>query len=166
MNREHLLAGFFILVLSSGAWSQGHHEVSPEPSVTTQRSTDLKSEGRKFEKKFSATLEYKQEGCAATLGLVYYQNGPDAHVKSTLENLQCRASSGSYILRIRYIHDEGGLGDVEFEETWSRDDDGDIVSEKDYYVGDDLEIRRVSSSELKCECTEPQLDEPSPAIEP
>ncbi len=161
MNREHLIAGFFILMLSSSAWSQG----AGEASMQIERSTEFKAEGQEFQKKVGVTLEYQQKGCAATLGLEYYQKGPHAHVKSTLKNEQCAASSGSYVLRVRYIPDEGEMGDVEFEETWARDDDADVVTEKDYYVGNDLEIRRVTSARLKCECTEAQSQEQAPASE-
>jgi len=124
------------------------------------------SQGQEFEKKVGVTLEYGQKGCAATLGLEYYQKGTDAHVTSTLNNEQCAASSGSYVLRIRYRPDEGEMGEVEFEETWSRDDDADVVVEKDYFVGEDLEIRRVSSVKLRCTCTETETEtESAPASE-
>jgi len=167
MKRQHLLAGFLLCMLSSSAWSQGHHEAKGEATVKIkQRSIEIKSEGREIQEKWTTTREYEQQGCAATLDLEYYQKGPHGHVKSTLKNEQCASSSGSYVLRIRYLPDEGEMDVVEIEETWSRDDDADIVTEKDYYVGEDLEIRRIKSASLKCECTEPQSGVPSSAGEP
>lgn len=148
-----------LLMLSNNGWSQGNHEATGEASITIERSSEHKAEGKEFEKKVDVTLEYKQKGCAATLGLEYYQRGTDAHVVSTLKNEQCAASSGSYVLRIRYRPDEGEMGDLEFEETWSRDDEADVVVEKDYYVGENLDIRRVSSAKLRCTCTETDTEQ-------
>lgn len=156
---------FLLLMLSNNGWSQGHPEATGEASIKIERSSEHKAEGQKFEKRVGVTLEYGQKACAATLGLEYYQKGTDAHVKSTLKNEQCAASSGSYVIRIRYRPDEGEMGDVEFEETWSRDDDADVVAEKDYFVGEGLEIRRVTSAKLKCECAETEQGELTPTSE-
>ncbi len=156
---------FLLLMLSNSGWSQGHPVATGEASIKIERSSEHKAEGKEYEKKVGVTLEYGQKGCAATLSLEYYQKGTDAHVKSTLQNEQCAASSGSYVIRIRYRPDEGEMGDVEFEETWSRDDDADVVAEKDYFVGEDLEIRRVTSAKLKCACTETEQGELTPTGE-
>jgi len=91
--------------------------------------------------------------CQALLDLEYYQKNTHAYVKATLTNDHCAASSGSYTIRIRYLPDEGEQSQIEFEETWSRDDDADIVTEKEYFVGENLEIRRVSGTKLRCTCT-------------
>jgi hypothetical protein len=153
-----------LLMLSNNGWSQGQTEATGEASVKIERSSEYKAEGREFEKKVGMTLEFEQKGCAATLALEYYQIDTDAHVASTLKNEQCAASSGSYLLRILYRPDEGEMVEVEFEETWSRDDDADVVVEKDYFVGEDLEIRLASSAKLKCTCTETET-ESAPASE-
>lgn len=141
-----------VLMLSNNGWSQGHPDASGEASIKIERSSEHKAEGAEFQKKVPVTLEYHDDACAASLNLEYYQKGAEAHVKSTLINEVCAASSGTYTLRILYLPDEGEMGELEFEESWSRDDDADVVTEKDYLVGDDLEIRRVSSRKLKCEC--------------
>jgi hypothetical protein len=152
-----------LLMLSDTVWSQGNPWASPEPSIKISRSSEHQAEGQEFEKAVPVTLEYQQKGCAASLGLQYYQKGTHAHVTSTLANEQCAASSGSYVIRIRYRPDEGEQGEVQFEETWSRDDAADIVIEKNYFVGDDLEVRRVSSSGLTCVCTAPAETEETDA---
>ena len=90
--------------------------------------------------------------CQVLLDIEYYQKNTHAYVKSTLKNEQCAASSGSYTIRIKYRPDDGDPGQVEFEEIWSRDDDADIVTEKEYFVGENLEIRRVSGTKLRCTC--------------
>ena len=148
-------AVFLSLMLAEAVWSQGHPDASGEASIKIERSTELQAEGKGFEQTVPVKLEYYQGGCAATLGLEYYQKGTHAHVTSTLRNDQCAASSGSYVIRIKYRRDEGGQDEVQYEETWSREDNADVVTEKDYYVGEDLEVRRVSSSQLTCACTDP-----------
>lgn len=147
-----------LLMLSNSGWSQGHPNATGEASIKIERSSEHQAQGQEFEKKVGVTLEYDQKGCAATLSLEYYQKGTDAHVKSTLKNDQCAASSGSYVLRIRYRPQEGEMDGVEYEETWSRDDDADVIVEKDYFVGKDLDIRRVSSAKLRCTCTETETE--------
>lgn len=163
MRKELAAIPLLLLMLSNNGWSQGHPVATGEASVKIERSSEHEAEGKEFEKQVGVTLEYKQKGCAATLGLEYYQKGTDAHVKSTLKNEQCAASSGSYVLRISYRPDEGDMGEVEFEETWSRNDDADVVAEKDYFVGENLDIRRVTSAKLKCVCTETEDGELSPS---
>ena len=159
MRKALVATLLLLLMLSNNGWSQGHTEATGEASIKIERSSEYKAEGQEFEKKVGMTLEYEQKGCAATLGLEYYQKGTDAHVKSTLKNDQCAASSGSYVLRISHRPDEGEMGEVEFAETWSRDDDADVVVEKDYFVGENLDIRRVSSAKLKCVCTETDTEQ-------
>jgi hypothetical protein len=156
-------AAFLLLMLSGNVWSQGHPNATPEKSITIERSSEHRAEGKEFEREVPVKLEYYQEGCAATLGLEYYQKGTHAHVRSTLRNEQCAASSGSYTITIRYRPDEGEQGEVRFEESWSRDDGADVVTEKDYYVGEDLEVRRVSSSNLTCTCTTADEADPEAA---
>ena len=116
--------------------------------------------------KVDLTLEYQKKACSMTLDLEYYQKVSVAQVKSTLQNDECAASWGSYVLRVHYLPDEGQRSTIEFEETWVRDNDNDVVTEKDYYIGEDLEIRRISAARLHCECTRPQSVEPSPNSKP
>ena len=152
MKPTLLPAMLLALFVSSGSLAQGHPDASGEASIVIQRSSEHKAEGKEFHKRVPVTLEYHGGGCAATLGLEYYQKGAEAHVKSTLRNDVCGASSGTYTLRIRYRNDDDVTDKVEFEEAWSRDDDADVISEKDYFVGDDLDIRRVSTRNLTCTC--------------
>ena len=134
-------------------------------ALTTASAASLADERVTTELEFKGTIDVPAppptKSCSATLGLEYYQKGTHASVKSTLENHQCGASSGSYVIRIRYRTDVGDMDSVEFDETWSREDDANIVTEKDYYVGEDLEIRRVSSTRLRCECAERPTESPN-----
>ncbi len=144
-------AAFLMLMPGGDVWSQ-----------------EGRLEGKEYQITVPLEVEYYDDSCAANLGLEYYQKNTHAHVKATLKNTQCGASSGSYTVRILYRPDEGEQGEVQYEETWSRDDDADIVMEKEYYVGENLEVRRVRSSKLTCQCTQVAEDastEAAPADE-
>ena len=43
-----------------------------------------------------------------------------------------------------------------------RSDDADVISEKDYPVGDNIDIVRVKSRKLSCRCEEPQTKDQQP----
>ncbi len=156
------ITALLLMMPSQDVWSQGNPWASPEPSIKISRSSEHKAEGEEFEKKVPVKLEFGDRNCAAQLQVEYYQKATVAHVKSTLSNEQCGASAGTYVIRIRYRPDEGEQGEVRYEESWSRTDSADIVLEKDYYVGDDLEVRRVSPADLKCTCAEIPAADPAP----
>ena len=54
----------------------------------------------------STTIEVEQtlatNACKAELEIEYYQKGSSAHLESTLTNDDCGASSGSYVIQVRY----------------------------------------------------------------
>jgi hypothetical protein len=137
------------LMLSDGVWSQEQTEAS----------------GEKIERTLPVRAENPSQRCESFLELEYYQKNTHAYVKSTLKNDQCAASSGSYVVRIKYRPDEGEQGQIEYEETWSRNDDADIVTEKDYFVGENLDVRRVSGAKLRCTCSTEEAVESEPTSE-
>ena len=152
------LTVFFLVAIfiSVDGLAQGNPEAKGGPSVSTQRSSEYEVESKSFEKYVPVTLEYNTGACSAELFLEYFQKETDAHVKIVLNNEECGASSGNYTIRVRYKDAQGELGLVEFEEAWNRDDDGNVVNEKDYFVGDDIDIVRVNSRRLSCSCKEAQ----------
>jgi len=108
------------------------------------------------------TIEMQQEfetaACQASLEIEYYQKGSSAHVESTLSNDDCGASSGSYVIQVRYRDADGKLLSEDFMETWERLDSSPVVIEKDYFVADAVDIARVRSRKLNCTCAP---DEPT-----
>ncbi len=136
--------------------AQGHYEANPTQTIEIERSSEYKAEGKEFKKVVPVTLEYNTSACKADLSLEYFQKGANAHVKATLSNEQCGASSGNYTVRVQYKEAGGGTKLLEFDETWQRDDNSDVTSEKDYFIGDDIDIRRIKSRNLSCRCDEPE----------
>jgi hypothetical protein len=96
--------------------------------------------------------------CQASLEIEYYQKGSSAHVESTLSNDDCGASSGSYVIQVRYRDADGKLLSKDFMETWERLDSSPVTVEKDYFVADAIDIARVRSRKLNCTCAP---DEPA-----
>jgi len=154
-----LLVAIFI---GSDGLTQGHPDANPTETIKIQRSSEFEVESKTFEKRVPVKLEYDSGSCKAELRIEYLQKNTDAHVKSDLSNEDCGASSGKYRIRIRYKDAEGELGLLEFEETWDRDDNVTVTSEKDYFVGDDIDIIRVNTRGLSCSCKEPSRESEEP----
>ena len=99
-----------------------------------------------------AEHEYSTNACEARLDVEYYQKGDSVHVETFLDNDQCDVSSGSYTLQVRYRGDDGEVRTVEFEERWERSDAEPIRLGRDYYVAENIDVMRVRSRRLRCEC--------------
>ena len=162
MQAKILVVVLLTMFLSTDILAQGHYEAAGEKTIELQRSSEYAAEGKEFEKVVPIKLEYNTDACKADLRLEYFQKGADAHVKSTLSNEECGASSGDYTVRVQYKDSEGESQQVEFEEIWMRSDDADVISEKDYPVGDNIDIVRVKSRKLSCRCEEPQTQDQQP----
>ncbi len=95
---------------------------------------------------------FATNACKAELEIEYYQKGSSAHLESTLTNDDCGASSGSYVIQVRYRGADRQTHSKEFAEAWARTDTAPVLVEKDYYIADDIDIIRVRSRKLKCNC--------------
>ena len=96
--------------------------------------------------------EFATNACKAEIEIEYYQKGSSAHVESTLTNEDCGASSGSYVIQVRYRGADRQTKSKEFAELWERTDTAPVLVEKDYFIADDIDIVRVRSRKLKCAC--------------
>ena len=90
--------------------------------------------------------------CMANLEIEYYQKDSTAHVETVLNNDNCAASAGTYVIQVRYEDAAGEHQSKDFEEFWERDDAEPIVVTKDYFVGHDIDVLRVRSRKLSCTC--------------
>lgn len=99
-----------------------------------------------FEQRFATNV------CKAELEIEYYQKGSSVHVESTLTNADCGASSGSYVIQVRYRGADRQTRSKEFAELWERTDITPVLDVKDYYIADDVDIIRVRSRKLDCSC--------------
>jgi len=110
------------------------------------------------EAELRTTIEMEQafatDACKAEIEIEYYQKGPSAHVESTLTNEDCGASSGSYVIQVRYRGADGQTRSENFAQLWERSDTAPVLAVKDYFIADDIDIVRVRARKLNCTCAE------------
>jgi hypothetical protein len=121
-------------------------------SASAQEDSDEDAE--ETSKPIVLKLDYRSNKCAAHLEIEYFQSGDNARVNASLSNADCAASSGEYTIQVRIRDADSQTQKLEFPETWSRDDNVTIVSARDYFIGDNVDLVRVNSRNLKCRCTE------------
>jgi len=107
---------------------------------------------------FSKTIEMKVEqetvACMASASFDYLQYGPEAEVEATIDNDDCAASSGEFVVvaTIR-VDGEEEPRKLRFPETWRRDDDSPVLLAKRYPIGDNADLRRIRIRKLTCICS-------------
>lgn len=129
--------------------------------VLAQERRALKVEGEaKIE--FKIDLEAKPSEiklCQARVSTEYLQFNTKARVDLTIDNDDCAASSGEYTVRLRTKDENGELKSTEHVESWARDDDVPVESQKTYDIGNNVELIRVSARKLTCVCDEAAPDD-------
>lgn len=109
-----------------------------------------------------ATIEYtvkleapkkNENACQASVAISYLQFDTRARVDATIENDACGASSGTYVVRIRVRDESGESRRMEYPETWAREDDATIETRTFYDIGQNVDLRGVSTAKLTCICT-------------
>ena len=96
--------------------------------------------------------------CQATVRIEYLQFDTIAKVAGVIENEDCAASSGEYTIQARIRDKSGETKTLEFPESWQRDDDQPVKFSAEYPIGENVELLRVRSSGLRCECAEPHQE--------
>ena len=102
-------------------------------------------------------IDIGSNACMANLEVEYYQKDSTAHVETVLNNDNCAASAGTYVIQVRYKDAAGEHQTMDFEETWERSDAEPIVVEKDYFVAHNIDILRVRSRKLNCTCATDEI---------
>jgi len=115
-------------------------------------------DGSGLTKKYIVRLETTQhkQYCKASISVEYIQNDDAASVSGQINNEDCAASSGEYTINVRIRDSEGQLVDLNFDETWQREDDQSIAFKRQYTIGQNVDLMRVRTRKLKCVCAEIQ----------
>jgi hypothetical protein len=92
--------------------------------------------------------------CGAITTTQYLQLNTIARVDSNLKIEDCTAASGTFAVEVVVRDDEGGDKPLEFEETWQRSDDHDLVFSADYPIGENVELVSVRLRRLTCTCAD------------
>ncbi len=72
----------------------------------------------------------------------------------TIDNAVCAASGGSYDLAVSIRDANGETQTLEFTEAWHRSDDKTVEFTSDYEIGENVDLLRVRSRRIRCECAE------------
>ena len=131
---------FLILLLAAASFAVADEDESNISNEAQIRTTIM------VEQSFATNA------CNAELEIEYYQKGSSVHVESTLTNADCGASSGSYVIQVRYRGADRQTHSKEFAESWTRTDTAPVLDVKDYDIADDVDIIRVRSRKLDCSC--------------
>jgi hypothetical protein len=92
--------------------------------------------------------------CVASVTTGYFQSNTLAKVESTIQIEGCTAASGKYTIAARIRDQAGETQTLEFEETFQRADDQSMTVERDYPIGENVELVNVRTRAVRCECVE------------
>jgi hypothetical protein len=92
--------------------------------------------------------------CAATIEVAYTQRDSTVGVEGMIENTVCVASSGDYKLVVSVRDENRELRTLEFLESWQRQDDQPVKFSAAYPIGEDIDLVRVQSVQLRCTCAD------------
>jgi len=109
---------------------------------------------------FTVTLDtqsIRRVLCQANLNIEYLQFDTIARVAGVIDHDDCAASGGEYTIRARIRDENGETKTLDFSESWQRNDDQPVSISAEYPIGENVELLRLRSSGLRCECAE--LDE-------
>jgi hypothetical protein len=110
------------------------------------------------EQDVSVKLEIKQKptaACAATADFEYHQRDTLAHVTGAIENTQCAASGGDYVLAVTIRDAKGEVSTLEFPQQWARSDAEPVKFTFDLPIGPNVDLTNVRTRRLRCTCSEP-----------
>jgi len=94
--------------------------------------------------------------CEATTLTEYQQRNNVARVTGTVSIANCPAgTAGNFTLVARVRDESGEIKPVEFNETWQRSDAQDHSFNRDYPIGDNVELMNVRVRDLSCTCADP-----------
>ena len=135
-----------VLLASLPASAQGQQTSTSETSEYSNSS----------EKTFTVKLKppEQKQYCKASTTTEYYQSNDMAEVNVKITNPDCAASSGSFVMRVRYRTEDSEVVNVEFDETWRREDDQDILFSRLYPIGENVDLVRVRAAKMRCVCAE------------
>ncbi len=102
-----------------------------------------------------APAQAAQPRCEASVLTEYQQRASVARVSATISLANCPvATTGSFTVVARVKNDAGETTPLEFNETWERADAEDHKFNKDYPIGDNVELSSVRVRSLRCSCVD------------
>jgi hypothetical protein len=93
--------------------------------------------------------------CEAGAATEYFQRNTNARVTSTISVATCAAANGAFKVALRIRDDAGEVKTLEFDESWQRTEQKDVVVAKDYPIGENVELVNARVRGLSCTCASP-----------
>ena len=90
--------------------------------------------------------------CVASVSTVYFQANTVAKVESTIEIEGCAAAAGRYTIVARIRDSAGETQTLEFEETFEHTDDQSMTVNRDYPIGQNVELVNLRTRGVRCDC--------------
>jgi hypothetical protein len=147
-----------LLLLALGAFAAAADE--PKDAQQPVSRVTVEKDGSKthvvVEKDVSVKLEIKQKptgACVATVDFEYQQRNTVAHVIGAIENTQCSASGGDYVLAVTIRDANGEVTTLEFPQEWARSDAESVKFTQDLPIGPNVDLQNVRTRRLRCTCT-------------
>lgn len=151
-----LLASLLSLSCNSALAQTNDLELKQRKDMAQKKTVSLP--GREAKIEFQMQLEPKEPAityCQMAAVVSYLQFGDRVRVDATIENRDCAESSGEYTVRVKIRNSTGELQLLEHVESWARDDDAAIETQKFYDIGSDVDLIRVSTAKITCSCGKP-----------
>jgi hypothetical protein len=112
---------------------------------------------RLSEQEIDASVEFpglKGVQCAATIEVAYTQRDINVGVEGTIAHNTCAASSGDYKVVVSVRDQDRELQTLEFFESWLRQDDQPVKFSGVYPIGENVDVVRVRTVQLRCTCAD------------
>lgn len=154
-----IVSSLALLALSAVAAAADEPKDAPQSGARVTVEKDGAKTHVLVEQDVSIKLEIKPKpttACAATVGFDYQQRDTVAHVTGAIENSQCAASAGDYVLAVTIRDANGQITTLEFPEQWARSNAETIEFTHDLPIGPNVDLQNVRTRRLRCTCTEPQ----------
>jgi hypothetical protein len=155
-----LIAVIAPLATAQNPLSQGGAQRSPGclPRATrTRPSCDPKRTVIRAESEVGFPLDLppmRVVQCAAIIEVAYTQRDSVVGVEGTIAHNVCGASSGDFNLVVSVRNANRELHTVEFFESWQRQDDQPVTFSGLYRIGENADVVRVRTVQLRCACTD------------
>ena len=156
-----IISPALLLALVAGVATADEPKDAPQPAARVT----VEKEGSKthvvVEQDVSVKLEIKQKptaACAATIDFEYHQSDTVAHVAGAIENAQCAASGGDYVLAVTIRDASGEIDTLEFPQQWARSDAEPVKFTRDLPIGPNVDLQNVRTHRLRCTCAEPPAE--------
>jgi len=149
MTLIHIKAPYFVSV------SACFLACAPIAGAAQQQQQLRVEQNMEFKTEMTLKAESKSALCSARVEIEYNQRNTVAWTAGTIDTRDCAAASGVYTIAVQYRDEQGEIHTVEQQERWGRNDDQPVHFEGEYTIGENVDLIRVRTRKVRCECATP-----------